>query len=356
MWNTNGYQQPSGVPTTSGYPKQYGFGHEEWNGSEKRLWRGYRVFHTETTDKLRDLGKNGELGLLMIASHGGKQYATAIAVGVYPNSQEEQKLIAEESDFKKLWSEAWAVQTVQKAFRNDKNRFLEHWNREYSAVKWKCADKLYYQWSTPVEMNIGLFTKKKRLVTHFARHQCVYPQQIDKFLSDYLEPMHPIRKWLRATDFDNSLVNKNVNKSRYHTKPHKRQNFSNAPAETAYTYWVEGNRSVEPKHAFLQGKFCQWLIANGYKYEENKDYVDVRYHIGNSLVFAEVKPTETVSPKYAIRIAIGQLFEYRFRLNHQGKLAIVISSEPAKEDVAFVQSLGITLIYYSDRKDRFIQT
>lgn len=34
VWNTKGYKGPSGEKVTSGYPKDHGFGHEEWNAAE----------------------------------------------------------------------------------------------------------------------------------------------------------------------------------------------------------------------------------------------------------------------------------------------------------------------------------
>ena len=52
MWNTNHYTKPSGYPSKSGFAKDYGYGHEEWNNSPKRIWRKFRVFHTESTEKL----------------------------------------------------------------------------------------------------------------------------------------------------------------------------------------------------------------------------------------------------------------------------------------------------------------
>lgn len=89
MWNSNGYVQPSGYPSTSGYSKDYGYGHEEWNNARNRVWRGYKIFHTEATDKLYEYSSSGELGILMVASNGGRQYVIGISTSVYHNSTEE---------------------------------------------------------------------------------------------------------------------------------------------------------------------------------------------------------------------------------------------------------------------------
>src|SRR5438067_2078395 len=51
MWNTNGYMRPSGYPSMSGFSKDFGYGHEEWNNNPRRVWRDYKIFHTESTDQ-----------------------------------------------------------------------------------------------------------------------------------------------------------------------------------------------------------------------------------------------------------------------------------------------------------------
>lgn len=68
------------------------------------------------------------------------------------------------------------------------------------------------------------------------------------------------------------------------------------------------------------------------------------------MVFAELKPTEVVPPRFAIRVAVGQLLEHRHRLNAKAKLIVVISTKPEEDDVSFVKSLGMGLSYWSGTK------
>lgn len=65
-WNSNGYVRPDGSTRTTGYVGQTGFGHEEWNGDQNRIWKGERVFHTEATERLLAWG-DGRLGIIMTA-------------------------------------------------------------------------------------------------------------------------------------------------------------------------------------------------------------------------------------------------------------------------------------------------
>ena len=75
-WNSSGYMRPEGIEKSGDdYVAINGFGHEEWNGNPDRLWKGQRVFHTETTKKLTECGSRGELGIIMTAYHDGIPHA-----------------------------------------------------------------------------------------------------------------------------------------------------------------------------------------------------------------------------------------------------------------------------------------
>ena len=96
MWNTNSYISPSAVPSSGGFSQQHGYGHEEWNNNPNWLWRGFKIFHTEVTDRLLSYSANGELGIIMTVSHDKAQYAVGVATNVYDNTREDMKLIADE--------------------------------------------------------------------------------------------------------------------------------------------------------------------------------------------------------------------------------------------------------------------
>ena len=85
VWNTNGYQKPSGVKFTSGYPKDHGFGHEEWNNSPllaiEEDGEQFRVFHTEGLGKQPIDDYPEDIFLFMIAAHDGGQYLVGVAGG-----------------------------------------------------------------------------------------------------------------------------------------------------------------------------------------------------------------------------------------------------------------------------------
>ena len=105
VWNEKNFKEPSGSLKNyksfqenkkGSYPTYHGFGHEEWNNADNRLWRRYKLFHTERTDKLLEYSSNGDLAILMIVSHEGNQYAVGIACNVYHNSNDEMEIISKD--------------------------------------------------------------------------------------------------------------------------------------------------------------------------------------------------------------------------------------------------------------------
>lgn len=358
MWSTNGYVQPSGYPSSSGYSKDYGYGHEEWNNKENRFWRGYKLFHTEATDKLLEYSDNGELGILMIASLEGDQYAIGIATSVYHNDENERELIAEELNVYEEWKQIWALDIVKTKFKNNQKKFLKHWKKNYEWIRWKCPQDQYFIFHEPLILNPQKISGKKRIISMHGRFQAVYPEQVISIVENELPKDHPIISWLSEPDFDENLISDDLKKFRKNQKKWPRRKTkpgANSPSMRKFKYWVEGERSVEPHHTELQAKFVRFLKTSGIEYEENLNFIDVQYQLDGCKIFSEIKPTVNVETKYAIRAAIGQLLEYRYSLNKNAILEIVIGKKPKESEIGFVKSLGFFFSYYDAKKKTFIR-
>jgi len=355
MWNTNNYIIPSGVPSSSGYPHDYGFGHEEWNNNPAREWRGYKLFHTEVPAGLLEYSASGELGIVTMASFEGKHYAISIAVNVYFNDPEERALICEELDIYQAWKEIWQLEQVKKKFDHDQAKFLEFWNEDHEWIAWKCPKGLYHHFDEPILLSPEKISGKSRLSTRYSTYQPIFPEQAIDIIRNDIPEDHPITKWLLSPDFDQDTISPQLRKFREGKRmPVSRKRVqTNSPAERKFEYWVKGDRIVEPLHARLQAKYIAYLEAMECPYKENKDFIDVQYLRGDELVFAEIKPTKNVDTKYAIRAAIGQLLEYQYLQNKDAHLEIVLGSVPTEEEIDFVLSLGMSLSYFDDEKKTF---
>jgi hypothetical protein len=299
----------------------------------------------------------GELAIVTTASLNRAQYAISIATNVFDNNADERKIIAKELNVYNDWVEVWSIDRVKQCFNNNQQRFLEHWQSNYEWIRWKCPISQYHHFNRPVLLNPSSISGKARLTSMHGRFQAIYPEQCLQIIGSYLPENHPICEWLSSRDFDEEIISKTIKnfRSTHNIRLPRSRSGSNAPAIRAYQYWVEGNRSVEPHHALLQAKFVNYLTSNALSYQENIDYIDVKYQLNGIDVLVEIKPTDKIQTKYAIRIAIGQLLEYRYIMNSQAILEIVLGSKPRDEEIAFVNSLGIYLTYLDSNSGDFIR-
>lgn len=356
MWNTNNYISPSGYKSSSGFSKINGYGQEEWNNNPKRIWRDFRVFHTESQPKLLEYSKEGNLGILMIASFDKKQYAVGIATNVYHNDKEERLLIADELKFFDNYHQVWEQITVKKCFNNDIDKFKkEIWEKNYKWIMWKCPIENYHWFKDPILLYAKEITGKEKLISMHGGYQAVFPQTILDIAYNQLAEEPTIIDWLTNGEFDNDWV---TYKTTILSNAKLRKKYSkkgkNATSTNSFSYWIEGQRNIEPLHAKLQAKFVKYLSDIGITYKENENYIDVQYYQNKKLYYCELKPTENIETKYSIRFAIGQLFEYQFINNKAANLEIVLSTRPNKNEINFVKSLNFRLTYFDKKTNTFI--
>lgn len=355
IWNNKKYIGPSGHPVKSGYPAQYGFGHEEWNNSPAWIWKGYKIFHTESLDKLLTYSINGDLGILMIASYKGKQFAVGIAAGVFHNTEDEMKMIANELNLYENWIELWKIDRVRYKFNNNEIEFKNFWEKQQYWIRWKVDPDFYYWFENPIELIPAKITGKKRLPTMFGKYQAMRPGKIIDAVGKYIPaPKGKIIDWFLSGEFDELFLPKKMQdpqtakRQKYQTK--RKQTVGPTSPSREFEYWVYGKRIAEPLHYALQEKFIAYLQKNGYSPLENQDCIDVQYKRDGKRVIVEVKPTKKVPPKYAIRAAIGQLFEYRFFYQKDADLEIVLDDEPSEKDKKFLKHLCIGFWFIKDNK------
>lgn len=355
MWNTNNYIGPSGHKSSSGFSRDYGYGHEEWNNNPEWNWRNFKIFHTEDQEKFREYSETGDLCILMTVSHDKGQYAVGIATNVSMNDDKEMKLIAEELHIYDNYKEIWKQPIVRNCFNGDLNKFIVHWKKNYTWIRWKCPIENYLWFSKPVLLDPMKISGKQKIISMHGSYQAVLPQTILEITYDQIKNSPAIIEWLTTGEFDIDWV-KGKQSVQSNAKLRKKYltRGGNAPAANSFSYWVEGKRNVEPLHAKLQAMFVKHLSELGIKYKENVNYIDVQYNQNKQLYYCEIKPTENIATKYAIRIAVGQLMEYIFFNDSHAIPEIVLSTRPGKSEIDFVKSLDFRLTWFDKRSDKFI--
>lgn len=186
LWNTAKYHRPSGVKANSGYPKENGFGHEEWNNSERLRFqqdgKEYCAFHTEGIGNLANTEKS--ITVFMYASHDRVQELVGIAGNAIPlmadgKSRKRSKL-AKKLSVNEFSDDAWSVPTVQHCFDRDYAKFISVWNEGKGSgwiPNWIAPADQYLWLNPPVRLDPSRITGKTKLQTRFKSHTELTSQQ-----------------------------------------------------------------------------------------------------------------------------------------------------------------------------------
>jgi hypothetical protein len=339
LWNPTGYMGPSGEVTSSGYADENGYGHEEWNGRDDWVWRGWRVFDTQSQPRLHDYAATGDLGIIMITVVGGRPCVVGVACNVYGNSAEEQRAIARELRLKANGAKVWALPAVQDRF-GSRAAFNKHWNAAYNCVRWRCPLTHYHWMRERVHFDPNEVAPRdpprEKVVAMHSSYQSILPERALALLKDHLPRSHPILGWLSDGEFD---MVEGGRKRSVASKTHG-STSAGAPVDPYTRYLQENEVLITPRHHLLQEAFAKHLKREkATAIKPNVERVDIRFTLpGRGPLFAEIKPTEPTTVRFAIRSAIGQLLDYRQKCGEEVGLLVVISEKPQDQD-----DLGLAL-------------
>ena len=182
VWNTSGYQRPSGEHVTRGFPKDHGFGHEEWNNATSLRWTNqgtrYRTFHTEGVGNEPVDAHAGQIFVFMYASHNGLQQLVGIvgnATCLIGDRHRTKRLrLARKLRLDNLSADAWAVDRVRQAYGNRRDRFLRSWSKDLHWIpNWRCPGELFCWLDMPATLNPQELRGTKKLLTIYSRHTSI---------------------------------------------------------------------------------------------------------------------------------------------------------------------------------------
>lgn len=118
-------------------------------------------------------------------------------------------------------------------------------------------------------------------------------------------------------------------------------------AQSPYTRYVEAYEiRVTPQHHQLQNAFAEYLRGDSAaEIKENIQNVDLMFRDKKrGLVLSEIKPCQTENARFAIRMAMGQLLDYRQR-NACDNLLIALGACPSGEDLDLALGNGFGVAY-----------
>ena len=185
LWNTNGYQSPSGVKA-GGFPNKTGFGFEEWNNSPHLKLRSngedLRVFHTHEVGAL-DVDKYaGEIFVFMTASHHNQQVLVGVAGHATslngPQHKRTRLDLVKGLRLDALKKAAWNAPTVQQKF-STRDAFHEMWAEELQYLpRWLCPEPLFWWPAEPIPLDPIKITGQKKLLQRFKGYATFDREQV----------------------------------------------------------------------------------------------------------------------------------------------------------------------------------
>ena len=177
LWNHQGYRLPAGVKANSGWPKDHGFGHEEWNGSSALSYKAdgvaYRLFHTEAIGNAPFEEEAGRIFVFMYASHDGLQELVGIAGNAtcLVDHPEERNALAERLQLDRLAEEAWAIPRVRALKGNNRDAFDKVWRRDLAWIpNWRCPANTFLWLDEPAQLDPQALRGTAKLLTMFGRY------------------------------------------------------------------------------------------------------------------------------------------------------------------------------------------
>lgn len=175
-WNSQGYRQAGGHRATSGFPEEWGFGHEEWNNAAHMVFQrdgvAYRAFHTEPAIGPGP-GDDNDHVLFLYASHGGVQQLVGMAAKAADLTEfpSERKAVRELIAFDRHLEDVLALLRAGRLPTDDAKAMVKKWRSEEQYLpRWVCPEDYFLWFEQPVQLNAQYIRGKEKLLTMFSRY------------------------------------------------------------------------------------------------------------------------------------------------------------------------------------------
>lgn len=175
-WNPAGYHSPAGRRATSGFPKDWGFGHEEWNNSDRMMFieQGVRcrAFHTEPAGS-PPIEEASHKVVFMYASHNGVQELVGIAAQATDLTENPKRRaeIRSKVDFNKSLDDILELTRAGRLPLHDVKAMEKKWRSEEKYLpRWMCPDDHYMWLDRPVRLDAEAIRGTSKFLTMFGSY------------------------------------------------------------------------------------------------------------------------------------------------------------------------------------------
>jgi len=317
-WNTSGWRRPTGVTQdVTGYPREHGFGHEEWNFQTDDAVEGFvygYLYYRPTEDKIKSAG--GHFRIAFWSVHPATR--ERLVVGYYLDA-----VVPSPEDY----------DLVNQVF--EREGIYERRAEELSTV----VGGMLYEDALQEVIN----PVRNQSLTFKCRVEDVHDLAQYKLVEDTITSRNLGWRFTTPTFINQSDFSAITSPPRGGSRQRPRPRRGSAVYEDGYYREIAASlRRIEPRHNRLSNSFRRWLEQSGYSnVTQEEGYVDVKFEKADKLYLAELKVCREVGSRLGIREAIGQLLEYNYYpgRDRADRWAIVLDDKPDDEDVEFVVRL-----------------
>ncbi len=306
-WNSRGWRMPTHTSGDGGYPREMGFGMEEWNFQLEDAVDGFvygYLYYKPSAKVVRESAGRFRIGFWSMHP----DTRAKLLVGVYNDASQAtpEDLLAVDSTFEKNGvypRRAEELSSVVPSISFDDALSKVRNSVHAGLLNFKCRVEDFHLPPEPIP--IGEIVRNQTIGEHFTT---------PTFIPELNLPGVRRRP---ATAGAASVL-----------------------AEDAY--YRENPQTLKRiirRHNTLSTRFGQWLKRSGFSgVMQERNYVDVTFEKDDAHYRAELKTCYGVGSTKAIREALGQLLEYNL---YPGKgsadrWAIIIDERPSKHDIEYL--------------------
>ena len=216
-WNKRNYVGAGGIPGGSGYVKQSGYGHEEWNNNAKWHWNDHatgvpqRLFFTNANSKKLDkfLAEGNELAIAMVATHDGQKDLVGIACDVVTVEEERRSELARVSRLRREYERVWDdAPDLRQFFNENRGRFERQIRGDQDFFRWSAPAKYFKWFRPPITIGSEDLLENDQITHQFGGSQGIEPDALIRVLKVHLPAKSPILDWLGSGDFSDEFISK----------------------------------------------------------------------------------------------------------------------------------------------------
>ncbi len=368
-WNEFGWERPSdSCRHEEGFPKNCGFGHEEWNLRTDQSVDGYIYGHMGPIPrKLLDSGEPFRIGFWAIDRETKKKLLAGLYLEAEPSKLDDKKkgnyvdqVFLENGYYDVRADELYGLGTyytnqdciggrdrkiTQKQYTYENSYKIVRELVTKSSLGIKCHKDKVIKLDEYLELPDKIWSTSRGSMKSL--HSYFYnPYYIEdsKFFPSLLTTVGinlDVTGHISTSPIDRkSKRKKPVRKDRSRAKPSGKSILSIQEKYIRTT--TRSAKIIEPKHSKLVFDFSEWLKKQ-YKIESIAEgrFIDLQFIHKDMSYLVEAKVIHGSSPKYSIREALGQVLEYNFydEKSEMDRWIILLNNSPDNKDKEFITRL-----------------